>query len=101
MLYDSKWEKPKTEVFSINGLVEWLKKQNPRKRYNYQCCNGGCLAGLYLASVSDRSPYDLCDGDPFLSVFGGDMLSYGEIASTRPWTFGSALKRAEKWQAEH
>jgi len=96
MLYDPKWAKPevKADPFSLSGLVAWLEQQPKRRRYNYWNCEGKCLYGLYMASHGiawSESGGNKGDAHPrgrFCSIV------YDRVASSTPYTFGAALKRA-------
>lgn len=99
MLYNPDW---KTDVFTLEGLIEWLEKQPAGEGYNYSNCAGGCMYGLYTASRGiqwEKSGASTFDGsypkerDVFCS------LVYDRVAGLLPWTFGAALERARKCQS--
>lgn len=91
MLYDPT-AKPevKADPISLESLIAWLETQNPKARYVFMDCSGGCLLDLYLFEVTGwkTNPITLhekaCGG-------GGN---YETIAATYPQTFGAALTRA-------
>jgi len=99
MLFDPKWHTP-----SLAGFIGWLETQNPRRRYNYENCQGECLLGQYMAAMGiewGETPATInghWSSTNYIKtanqIFGsGAILS---VLSDRPWTFGSALKRARK-----
>jgi hypothetical protein len=88
MLYDPKWEAPtKINLFTLPSLIAWLEKQPPRARYDFWDCEGKCLLDRYVAGIGLRRTYS---NYTKASAFGS------EIACTKPWTFGAALKRARE-----
>jgi hypothetical protein len=93
MLYDPKWE-VKADILTMESLIAWLEKQNPRKRYKFWDLSGKCLYGLYMAS------HGIIWRESGGSDLGGEERSkfcafvYGRVAAAEPYTFGAALKRA-------
>lgn len=75
------------DVFSLEGLRDWLRTQNPIREYQYWSC-GNCLAAQYLEAKGAR-------GDRLLHEVFPDDSSYGKIAAKLPWSFGAALARCE------
>ena len=82
--------------FSLESLIAWLEKQNPREDYPpgsiYDCllCRYGKAHGI--VSVGGRPIF----GDVFRK-FRESGMSYGQADSVtipRPHTFGAALTRA-------
>lgn len=94
MPFDASPIESKPDVFSLEGLIAWLEKQNPELAYCY-FKTGGCLLYTYLAD--HRVPVRSVGGDywrdrdwkehPFPEAFA-------KIAAKRPHTFGAALSRA-------
>ena len=80
------------EVFSLAGLIRWLETQDPETQYDFNDCQGECLAGRYLWATIGWQAY-VVGQKTFGDVFGS-MDNYGAIALTRPWTYGAALSRA-------
>lgn len=108
MIWNRKWEKPKTKIdpISVAGLIEWLEKQDPKQRYDFVNCNGGCLIGLYYTAILGANFLSHPDRPTFADVFGprGSNVrrqGYGDVAATRPYTFGAALERAREFAAAH
>lgn len=91
MLYDKeKWEGPKTEVYSVAGLIQWLEKKDPATEYKW--CNAGiCLYGQYLHESLGRE-CTLKEWNQFLDTGVG----CAGVALSLPHTFGAALERARK-----
>lgn len=101
MLYDKRWEKKvagdegvSPEIFSLDGLIAWLEKQNQDAEYCWDAFQT-CLIGKYLSdhglefgqNYFDHSiPYKICGGD----------ISYRMITKEHPHTFEAALSRARK-----
>ena len=103
MLYDPKrWEKPKADVWSIEGLIDWLKSCSPEQEY-YWPSGSECLLGRYLTAMGKPAlpctyykVFARKKGKwwwPFFSDTHA-MNRYCEVARERPWTFGAALDRA-------
>jgi hypothetical protein len=89
----------KPDVFSLEGLIAWLEKQSPETRYNYDCVDGSCLLGLYLAAHGFGMDYYCeisCVGTAVANI-GGGVAWGGPVA---PKTLGAALDRARKLLAE-
>lgn len=97
MLYDKRWNrKVEADVFSLAGLIEWLKKQNPEAKYCYED-NGGCLLHKYFTARG--LPIDGVGGEyyrinPNYDVHHPLPDGWDDIAAESPWTFGAALDRA-------
>jgi hypothetical protein len=81
----------KPEVFSLEGLRDWLKTMPADGAYNYWNCDGGCLLGLYLIARGqpEKRPHS-----EFVRRFGGGS-PFGIVALEHPRTFGAALQRCE------
>lgn len=91
MLYDPKWEpRVKHGVYSLGGLIEWLRTQPKDAAYDFDDCQGACLIGQYLKAQGEHSGYGawtkFCDRVP--------EISNHYIAVSWPHTFGAALNRA-------
>ncbi len=85
------------ELFSLDGLIQWLEKQQPDTPYTWASCDH-CLIANYLRdhghSYSDytRKYYDEWSGE--------DHCFYqGTIAIPDPQTYGGALERAREVRA--
>ena len=82
------------DVFSLEGLRDWLRTQPPKERYDYYLCDGNCLLDQYMAArgIPHRSPHwDYTR----MSDVGGRPISAGTIACLYPRTKGAALARCE------
>lgn len=102
MLYDKRWDKARTESdpFNIYSLIAWLEKQPEHQAYDYENCDGGCLLGLYMASLG-FDWHGKVMGSKMRATFGDrggqfKQAVYDHIARVQPWTFGAALSRARK-----
>lgn len=79
-------------IFCTESLVAWLKLQDPTKEYQY-CEPSRCVIAQYLQACgveeweSSLNTDELRKHD-WLEIAGGQGFS--------GWTFGAALKRAEK-----
>ena len=93
MLYDPSWEH-KADPFTMEGLIAWLEKMPPAKRYDYANTSGNCVYGQYLAAHG--VPWDESGATGFCDHQRADFCDrvYGQVALERPWTFGAALARA-------
>ncbi len=101
MLYDPKWAKPSMESF-----IAWLATKPPRARYDFNNCQGECLLGQYMAAMGiewGKTPDQVSGswaGTNYIAtgkaIFGRDGF---HILGDKPWTFGSALKRAKQFDA--
>ena len=84
------------DIFSLEGLRDWLRTQPPQKMYNFNDCFGGCLLGQYLAArgVGRGKPgYDYPRmADVATGIAGGSHIS---VACAWPRTIGAALARCE------
>ena len=90
----------KPEVFSLEGLRDWLMKQPPKKRYDYSAhaCNGGCLIDRYVHAHGfpmhhPSDPRDVNRPYGRMAVVMGNGKWDDCIAYEEPWTFDAALKR--------
>jgi hypothetical protein len=94
----------KPDVFSLEGLRDWLKTQDPNEGYVWENCRGGCLLGLYLIAhgynmehyiklaktpTHERLPERISLGLSY------EITDVGRIAMRRPHAFGAALSRCE------
>jgi hypothetical protein len=79
----------KPDVFSLEGLRDWLKTQDKSTEYEYFNCEGRCLIGQYCAArgVDWRDAF-LTDRIPL-------ELRLVSVAFGRRATFGAALSRCE------
>ncbi len=102
MLYDPKWEvTTKPNVFSLEGLVAWLEKQNPATSYDYASPHG-CLLAKYFRSMGYR--WAFCGTSIFhYSRFFLPTLftkpipkEMNNVSMYGPFTFGAALERAQR-----
>lgn len=87
--------KTEAQVFSLDGLIAWLERQNPRARYEYWCTQ--CLLGKFLTEtvrpvIAMGAASVTFDDDERLVLPDG----WNHIGAELPRTYGSALKRARK-----
>jgi hypothetical protein len=73
-----------TTLYTPDALIQWLRKQRADEEYVWSDPIF-CMMGRYLAD----------NGSTWGEASYSDMPGYDEIANTKPWTFGAALKRAE------
>lgn len=96
MLYDKRWEIT-ADPLSLESLVAWLETMPPRGRYDFNNCRGGCLYGLYMRhhgiSWAESGGCSSRDSGQERADFCAKV--YDKVACETPWTFGSALKRAQ------
>jgi hypothetical protein len=78
--------KPEHPPLTTEALVTWLRTQPPEQTYVWSD-PVFCLMGSYLAD----------HGSSWGVTAYSEMPNYHEIAAERPWTFGAALERAEKF----
>lgn len=100
MLCNPKWSTIESLV-SIQKLIAWLETKNPRRKYPFRNCGGKCLYSQYLIDhgvdwevKSEPNP----GFDIWVKLHESDSI-FRHIAEVRPWTFGSALKRAREYQS--
>jgi hypothetical protein len=88
----------KPDVMSMEGLVNWLEQQPPRKEYTYES-HRDCMVAQYLKSNGHEDPFVYSMGhwqdnrgknQPFPHEFDN-------VAVDHPRTFGGALKRAKAY----
>lgn len=89
MLFDPKWEKPKTDPHSLDAVMAWLEQQPADQEYDWFDIKG-CLACRYLQFLGESEPW--ANGS-YRELFG-TIETYHQIAGKWPWTFGAALERA-------
>lgn len=84
--------KAKPDVFSLEGLIDWLETKPADEVYCY-FDSGKCLAALFHAYAArpDYHPVILCFGPEH-----GKEFEYllEDISCEVPYTFGAALIRA-------
>lgn len=97
----------KPDVFSLAGLIAWLKTQDPATEYCFIDGTGeigGCLWHRYFMARGFKNVYVFSGGvcaDDTNWTFPGNSSPYAsgtvvnQIGSGHPRTFGAALKRAE------
>ena len=110
MLYDPKWskQKDKTQVFTLESLISWLKQQPPEKTYCYTD-GGNCLLSQYfrahgvLGTVCNRKVGRHLLPPNFNAIAGGagdfTGITYtpkNDANWQRQRIFGHALARAEE-----
>lgn len=76
------------DPFSLAAIIEWLKQQPADGTYYWPSCTQ-CLTAKYLEAIGCSYDYGL-----YYQLFGS-IDAYLRIGGIEPWTFGSALKRAE------
>jgi hypothetical protein len=103
MLYDPKWEAPvKANPFELSTLIAWLKTKEPDEMYCYTEA-GSCLLSKYFHE--NGFPKFHCGptmGHWYRNVGDGRLPKhFNSIArgngAPRDWTFGKALKRANRF----
>lgn len=88
MLYDPRWDNPLT----AERVIGWLESMPAEKAYDFHNCHGGCLWDQYLTAVGVGRDGNLQKWSVPFGVL--HRSPYRAIASTKPHTFGAALKRA-------
>ena len=86
----------KPDVFSVEGLRDWLRTQDPAREYNIGD-NHSCLLARWLGKEVLIIGYD----NPTATrarVYGENPL-WREIAAKSPFTFGDALSRCDAYLA--
>jgi hypothetical protein len=76
------------ELMKVEKLVEWLRGQPSDGEYVWSD-PVFCLMGRYLEA----------HGSEWGRVAYSEMPGYGLIAGVKPWTYGAALERAERYLA--
>lgn len=94
MLYDTRWDKTKTDPLSLESLIAWLETMPADKTYCYND-SGNCLFHQYLTAMGEQN----------ISVAGTHWYDGREIFHLpenfilipvrAPHTFGAALERAK------
>jgi hypothetical protein len=79
---------PGRELMDLGRFVEWLRGQRMNEEYIWQD-PVKCLVGRYLAAHGSR----------WGEVAYSELPFYEEVAGVKPWTYGAALGRAEKFLA--
>lgn len=99
MLYDKRWDKQiKADPLTIESLIAWLEKRDPKATYRYEDCEGGCLYGQYMAAMG--FPWlEACGKSNNTAIGAFESQVYYDVASEKPRTFGAALERARKLAA--
>jgi hypothetical protein len=95
MLYNPGWSKQAIDPFSLDTLVEWLKKKHPRAKYVYHSCSD-CMLAQYF---KDHGYSDAILSNHQLiydNGFNRRLLPphFDWIAYQRPHRFCYALERA-------
>ena len=99
-------DKVKPEVFSIEGLRDWLLTKDPSTTYDYYNCVGSCLIHTYLRECGADQPNrdkaytkfaEACLPYPASEIGSGDWAAYGLRLMSREWTYGAALARCEAY----
>ena len=88
---------------STQALVQWLEKQDPKGKYNYENC-AACLCAQYFKSKWYKDAWVGVTGfsyAPRMRPFARRRHKplpngWRDVAAKRPHTFGAALKRARK-----
>lgn len=103
MFYNPKWNVP-----SMANFIAWLETKDPRQKYDFKDCQGGCLIGQYMSEKgipwgeTPNKPQAHWGGTAYnkvaRAIFGRGVVLTPIIE--RPWTFGAALKRTHKFAAE-
>ena len=104
----------KPNVFSVEGLRDWLRTQDPNERYCY-VASGSCLLHRYLTAqgvpVRSVGPYGYhIEGRAALTPFPDGRLdciavgllpdgSVSHRARAKRHTFGAALSRCDAYLA--
>jgi hypothetical protein len=95
MLYNESTGKPKVQadVLTLSDFIGWLETKDPRQRYEFDDCAGGCLLGQYMAERG--IPWGNGNYIPTCkTVFGAGL--HVPVLASKPYTFGAALERARK-----
>ena|SRR6185312_4783482 len=93
---------PKPDVFSVEGLRDWLRTQDPAREYDW--CefpsgpNGGCLLSQYLRARG-YNPFRDYDRLSLVCAGDGDSDLDRKIALPKPWNVGAALSRCDAYLA--
>lgn len=84
----------KPDVFSLEGLRDWLRTQPGERSYNWHDCKGGCLLSTYLAARGAN----LIEDYVWLSSVkvAGEYVDLGGLACSSPHTYAAALARCEE-----
>ena len=84
------------DPISVEGLADWLRKQDPDTKYMFLSCSD-CLIARYLKSLG--LPVSSV-GSPMWHDTNGMSHDFPPgmdgVAVAAPRTYGAALKRAEK-----
>jgi hypothetical protein len=85
----------KPEVFSLEGLRDWLTKQNPAMKYKYYDCSGGCLIGQYLIARTGKSFFNGRQYGEGCIPLDAVPFEMRQVSLRKPCTFGDALSRCK------
>jgi hypothetical protein len=84
---------------TLTGFIAWLRTKPPHNRYDFDDCEGECVLGQYMTHCGiEWKIARTClptYAETVARVFGlggGDQA----VLANRPWTYGAALKRAER-----
>jgi hypothetical protein len=80
---------------SLGGLIAWLRTKPSHGRYDFDDLEGQCLMGQYMAHcgiVWDSNSIN------YYRTVKKTFPDYEDslVLATHPWTFGAALKRAQR-----
>ena len=99
MPFDSKdFVETKPDVFSLEGLIAWLKTQDPATTYLYSNPRL-CLMGMYTADRGGRYDASLAEyivGACRLDAEPSGLGVFYRVVTGEPRTYGAALERARK-----
>lgn len=94
---DNGWVKP--DPRSLDAFIAWLKTKPASQEY-YWPDPEGCAMGQYRAYL--RKDLGILDEYmPCALLLTSGPNSYYVSCNRTPWTFGAALKRAEKYKKAH
>lgn len=91
----------KPAVVSLDGLIAWLRTQDPATKYAFtdilDCllCRYGRANGVDVHSADDNSIFMRDRNRHEVFPAGAD------IAADFPWTYGAALERALAYRSRH
>lgn len=89
MLYNRSTGKP--NPISIDGLIAWLKQQDPKGSYNWYDSKECVMCRYMNVVIGTERHHDLGAVFPNLEM-------YQVICAARPWTYGAVLNRLEAWE---
>jgi hypothetical protein len=98
MLYDKRWERNIEQLTSPEALIAWLETMPKDQCYSYTNPKQ-CMLGQWTKSIDPESRVTIVHGKPYVYVIFGqtvDLARYGDIAFSKPRTFGRALRQAKR-----